>query len=59
MIRIGVDSWQVQLGLPMGNLKERPDWVLEPEQMHDIIDFCYETAREGRIKIFPADCIGY
>ena len=59
LIRIGADSWQVQLGLPMGNLKERTDWVLDPEQIQEVIDFCYETAREGRIKIFPADCIGY
>ena len=59
LIRIGADSWQVQLGLPMGNLKERPDWVLDPEQVQEVIDFCYETATEGRIKIFPADCIGY
>ena len=59
LIRMGVDTWQVQLGLPMGNLKERPDWLLEPEQMREIIDFCYETAKEGRITIFPADCIGY
>lgn len=59
LIRMGVDTWQVQLGLPMGNLKERPEWLLEPERMKDIIDFCYETAKEGRIKIYPADCIGY
>lgn len=59
LIRMGVNSWQVQLGLPMGNLKERPDWLLEPERIGDIIDFCYGTAKEGRIKIFPADCIGY
>ena len=60
LIRIGVDSWQVQLGLPMGNLeKQHADWGIEPEQMHDIIDFCYETAKEGRIRIYPADCIGY
>lgn len=59
LIRIGADSWQVQLGLPMGNLKGRPDWVLDPEQVQEVIDFCYETAKEGRIKIFPADCIGY
>lgn len=59
LIRIGVDSWQVQIGLPMGNMKERPDWVMEPEQVEDVIDFCYETAVEGRIKIFPADCVGY
>lgn len=59
LIRIGVDSWQVQIGLPMGNLKERPDWVLEPCGIQEIIDFCYATAKEGRIKIFTTDCIGY
>lgn len=59
LIRIGADSWQVQIGLPMGNLKERPDWVIDPKQISDIINFCYDTALEGRIKIFPADCIGY
>lgn len=59
LINMGVQTWQVQLGLPMGNLKERPSWVLEPEQIKDIIDFCYDTAKEGRIGIFPADCIGY
>lgn len=59
LIDMGVQSWQVQLGLPMGNLEKRPDWVLEPEQMKDIIDFCYDTAKEGRIAIYPADCIGY
>lgn len=59
LIGMGVKSWQVQLGLPMGNLQERPDWVLEPEQIQDIIDFAYETAKEGRIAIYLADCIGY
>ncbi len=59
LIGMGVQSWQVQLGLPMGSLKERPDWVLEPEQIRDVIDFCYDTAKEGRIAIYPADCIGY
>lgn len=59
LIRMEVGSWQVQLGLPMGNMKEKPDWVIEPYQIKDIIDFCFETAKEGRIKIYPADCIGY
>lgn len=59
LIRIGVSTWQVQLGLPMGILKDKPDWLLAPEKVKDIIDFCYDTAREGRIKIYPADCIGY
>lgn len=59
LISLGVSSWQLQIGLPMGNLKKRPDWVIDPAQMNDIINFCYDTAKEGRIKIFPADCIGY
>ncbi|MCM1273663.1 MAG: radical SAM protein [Clostridium sp.] len=59
LIRMGVQTWQVQLGLPMGNMKEKPDWLLAPEKVVDIINFCYETAKEGRIKIYPADCIGY
>ena len=59
LIKMGVKTWQVQIGLPMGNLKERPDWLLDPSQTEDIIDFCYTVAKEGRIKIFPADCIGY
>lgn len=59
LISMGVKTWQVQLGLPMGNFKERLDWVLEPEQVNSIIDFCYDTAIEDRIKIYPADCIGY
>lgn len=59
LIDMGVKTWQVQIGLPMGNLKERPKWLLEPKQVKDIIDFCYDTAKEGRIRIYPADCIGY
>ncbi|MDE5910472.1 MAG: radical SAM protein [Lachnospiraceae bacterium] len=59
LIKMGVKSWQIQLGLPMGSLKERPDWVLEPTQIRDIIDFAYDTAKEGRIAIYLADCIGY
>lgn len=59
LISMGVKTWQVQLGLPMGNLKENHDWVLDPEQVNDVIGFCYNTAKEGRIRIYPADCIGY
>lgn len=59
LIRMGVDSWQVQLGLPMGNLKEHPTWLITPSQVDDIINFCYETMKDDRIRIYPADCIGY
>ena len=54
-----VGCWQVQIGFPMGNLSHHLDWVIDPEQINQIIDFCYETSQEGKIDIHPADCIGY
>ena len=59
LITLGVNSWQVQLGQPMGNFKERPEWVVSPSAIPLILDFCYETWLEGGIDIRPADCIGY
>lgn len=55
----GIKSWQLQIGFPMGNFKERPEWVIAPEKVNDLIDFCYETAMEGEINVYPADCLGY
>lgn len=59
LISLGVECWQVQIGLPMGNLSGHCDWVIKPEDVDQIIDFCYETSKEGKINIYPADCIGY
>ncbi|MBP1613808.1 MAG: Radical domain protein [Bacteroidetes bacterium] len=59
LIEAGVDSWQVQIGLPMGNLLKHKENVMTPEHVDEIIDFCYETALDGRIRMYPADCIGY
>lgn len=59
LVSMGVDMWQIQLGLPMGNFSKHKDWMLEPCQMKDIIDFCYNTYLEGKIEVYPADCIGY
>ena len=59
LIRMSVNSWQLQIGLPMGNLARRPDWLIEPEQTNELLDFCFDTSMEGRITVFPADCIGY
>lgn len=59
LVDMGFDSWQLQIGLPMGNFKERPEWILRPEQIEDVIDFCYKTAMKRKLKVYPADCIGY
>lgn len=59
LVDIKVPYWQVQIGLPMGNFAKEKDFILRPEQINDIIDFCYETAIGGEITLYPADCIGY
>jgi radical SAM protein with 4Fe4S-binding SPASM domain len=59
LIRMGAASWQVQLGLPMGNLAGRKEWLLESGEVDGILDFCYKTNSEGRITVYPADCLGY
>jgi radical SAM protein with 4Fe4S-binding SPASM domain len=33
--------------------------MIAPEQINDILDFCYQTNTEGRISVYPADCLGY
>jgi radical SAM protein with 4Fe4S-binding SPASM domain len=56
---LGVSLWQVQLGLPMGNFASRHEWLLDPEQVDEVLDFCLHTNKEGGIVMYPADCLGY
>jgi radical SAM protein with 4Fe4S-binding SPASM domain len=59
LFRMGADSWQVQLGLPMRNFTRHEDWLLAPEDVGGILDFCYKTNAEGKIVMYLADCLGY
>ena len=59
LLDCNVEAWQLQIGLPMGNLENHKDWVIEPSDVKRIIDFCYETSNENKIYVYPADCIGY
>jgi radical SAM protein with 4Fe4S-binding SPASM domain len=43
----------------VGHLAERKEWLIDPEQINDVLDFCYRTNTEGPITIYPADCLGY
>ncbi len=54
-----VSGWQLQFGLPMGNMTKYCHLVIKPRQVNDIIDFAYTTMQEGKITIELADCIGY
>ncbi|MFH1464257.1 MAG: radical SAM protein [Pseudomonadota bacterium] len=59
LIAHGVDLWQIQIGLPMGTLAQHREQVLEPEAVEYLLEFSHQTTLAGRIKVFPADCLGY
>ncbi len=56
---MGVCDWQLQLGLPMGKLEDKPAWPIEPGEIDRIVDFAHEESRKGEMEIMLADCIGY
>ncbi|NLD48593.1 MAG: radical SAM protein [Clostridiaceae bacterium] len=59
LIDKGVKGWQLQIGLPMGNMAKNAELIATPEHLDEIIDFALETNREGKIDVQLADCIGY
>lgn len=59
LVEKGVYSWQVQVACPMGNLLDNLHLIIQPEQVDTIIDFAYETNKEGKILVYIADCVGY
>jgi radical SAM protein with 4Fe4S-binding SPASM domain len=59
LLSYGVDLWQLQIGLPMGSFSKHEKEVLEPAQVDDVINFIYGSIDDDRIRIYPADCVGY
>ncbi len=44
---LGIQSWQVQLTVPMGRAADRPDWILEPWRVVEVIDTLAEIQLEA------------
>lgn len=60
LIENGVEKWQIQIGLPMGNLSHNKGLVASPDMVNKVIDFAYDVIEKGeKIEIDLADCIGY
>ena len=56
----GVDYWQVQLGLPLGRMRQLPDYMLTPGQLPQLARTLAELLRTGlspRLRV--TDTIGY
>lgn len=56
---MNISSWQLQIALPMGNMKEIDHLVIGPEQIREITDFASRAQDTSPISIQLADCIGY
>ena len=59
LVQKGVDSWQMQIAVAMGNLLNHRHLILEPHQVDTVIDFAYRTNLEGNLMVYLADCVGY
>ncbi len=59
LIDHGVNSWQLQICIPMGNMKDHREELIDPADVDRVLDFCLKVARENQIVIYPADCLGY
>jgi radical SAM protein with 4Fe4S-binding SPASM domain len=65
--RHGIQSWQVQLTVPMGRAADHPEWIVEPWSVVDVIDTLAAIQREAVEKhtkgipfnIFVGNNIGY
>jgi radical SAM protein with 4Fe4S-binding SPASM domain len=55
----GVGNWQLQYAMPMGNLLQNNDLVINPEEIEVMLDYLLEFSREDIIRIDLADCVGY
>src|SRR5262249_15897517 len=43
----GIQTWQVQLTVPMGRAADRPDWILEPWRVVEVLDTLAAIQREA------------
>ncbi len=46
----GVEAWQVQITVPMGRAADRPEWILPPWRMVDVIDSLAEIQKQAAIE---------
>ena len=50
---VGVQAWQVQLTGPMGRAADRPDWILEPWRVVEVIDTLAKIQKEAMSELAP------
>ena len=62
LLGAGIRAWQVQITGPMGRAADRPDWLLQPYQMLDLIPRLAAVAKRGQamgVAVSAANNLGY
>jgi radical SAM protein with 4Fe4S-binding SPASM domain len=62
LVDLGIESWQVQLTVPMGRAADDPEIVLEPYQMLDVLPMLAKLkarADEANVVFWPGNNVGY
>lgn len=59
LVEYGVESWQLQIGTPMGNLAAARDRVLNPSHIPEITQFIRTHRDASKVWILAGDDIGY
>jgi len=55
----GATLWRLQLGKPMGSLKDNDEWVLSPEMYYRLVPRLAKLKQAGGIHLAVGDSIGY
>lgn len=59
LLELGVSSWQLQPGIPEGNLAKQRESIISVTDIERLIDFSLEENQRGKIRVVLAESIGY
>ena len=62
LLELGVRTWQIQLTAPLGRAADRPELLLQPWELVDVVPRIAELKRRGQvdgIAIMPGNNLGY
>ncbi|HEX3030288.1 MAG TPA: radical SAM protein [Clostridia bacterium] len=59
LVKNNVKVWQIQIATPMGNMREKTDFLLDPAKVPLITGFIRKKRHEMKMSIYAGDDIGY
>jgi radical SAM protein with 4Fe4S-binding SPASM domain len=62
MIERRMRAWQVQMTVPMGRAADRPEWLLQPDDLLEVFPKLAELAKRGAehgVYLWPGNNVGY